>query len=100
MVDAAYFRVAVGVAVIVRLLMASSVNSDYGRSMFVLFAVVMWFMAIVYLFGRHGQNELPGAGIDLANVRRIIECHWGARMGQSRTGAGAAFYLSFPLKGA
>ncbi|RYG46554.1 PAS domain S-box protein [bacterium] len=44
----------------------------------------------------HQDEDIPGTGIGLANVRRIAERHGGKAWAESQPGEGARFHLSFP----
>ncbi|RYG99580.1 MAG: PAS domain S-box protein [Alphaproteobacteria bacterium] len=44
----------------------------------------------------HRDEDIPGTGIGLANVRRIAERHGGKAWAESKPGEGARFHLSFP----
>ncbi|TSA82075.1 GAF domain-containing protein [Deinococcus detaillensis] len=44
----------------------------------------------------HPQEEYEGAGVDLANARRIVTRHGGTVMAQGRPGVGATFGFTLP----
>ena len=46
----------------------------------------------------HGRQEYEGTGVGLAVCRRIVERHGGSITARSKTGEGACFIVSLPLK--
>ena len=44
----------------------------------------------------HTEDEFPGTGIGLANVKRIIEKHGGSVRANSNGSKGATFYVALP----
>jgi PAS domain S-box-containing protein len=46
----------------------------------------------------HGRNEFEGTGVGLAVCRRITDRHGGIITAQSKTGEGATFVVTFPLR--
>jgi signal transduction histidine kinase len=51
---------------------------------------------IFTIFNRLHGHDIPGAGIGLALVRRIVEAHGGRIWVESEAGAGSTFYFSLP----
>lgn len=45
----------------------------------------------------HNNQEFPGTGIGLANVKRIIRSHKGAIRGEGKLNEGATFFITLPL---
>lgn len=45
----------------------------------------------------HGKNEYSGTGIGLAICKKIVQNHGGVIFAQSEPGAGARFYVAFPV---
>lgn len=46
----------------------------------------------------HGEDEYPGTGIGLVNVKRIVNRHGGDIRGEGKMGEGAIFYITLPIK--
>ncbi len=46
----------------------------------------------------HNDEEFPGTGIGLANVKRIIRSHKGDIRGEGKIGEGATFFINLPIK--
>ena len=51
-----------------------------------------------YIFNPFFSTKADGAGIDLAVVKRIMECHGGKVEAESSPGNGVKFRLTFPLE--
>lgn len=51
------------------------------------------------LFQRAHGAPVPGLGVGLAMVRRIVECHGGRVWATARPGQGASFGFSLPVRG-
>jgi signal transduction histidine kinase len=46
----------------------------------------------------HGRNEYEGSGVGLAICRKIVERHGGTITARSRSGEGATFVVTLPLR--
>ena len=45
----------------------------------------------------HNNQDFPGTGIGLANVKRIIRSHKGTIRGEGKLNEGATFFITLPI---